>query len=338
MKIDKNTDSLIAKVLSGNATSGERNKLDEWKESSGENAALIKQSEKIWNSSSSFISEQTLQRDRLELETQYNRYLAKSIRKIRTRSAFYKIAALIAFPIALALGWNFLRSELTAPEATTQICEVISPKGHISKTILPDGSAVWINTASLIRYDINSFNSKNREVVLEGEAYFEVNSSPGNTFTVITPHANVNVTGTSFNVNAYPASDAIETVLTEGKIELEFKTGNTLNVEPSQKVRYSSTNDTYEVSQVDAEMYSSWRNGEIIFKDATLNDLIRELERIYDITFHIQPASLGDLRFRGMFSYNNNLIEALEKIKKSSDADYLIENKKVLLKKSQLKN
>ena len=162
-------------------------------------------------------------------------------------------------------------------------------------------------------------------------------SSEEKPFIVVTPHANVKVTGTSFNVNAYPASTLFETVLAEGKIELQLKSGTTesLIVEPNQQVIFNSINKKFDIQSVEAEMFTAWRNGEIIFKDATLADLVKELERIYDIQFHLKPVSLGELRFRGMFSYNNNLIEALEKIKKSSNVNYYIENKEVWLKKTK---
>jgi ferric-dicitrate binding protein FerR (iron transport regulator) len=73
-----------------------------------------------------------------------------------------------------------------------------------------------------------------------------------------------------------------------------------------------------------------------LFKDATLNDLIKELERIYDIRFHLKDPALGEYRFRGMFSYNSDLIEALEKIKRTAGINYYIENKEVWLNKNQL--
>ena len=87
------------------------------------------------------------------------------------------------------------------------------------------------------------------------------------------------------------------------------------------------------IEKTEAELYTSWRNGEILFKDATLNDLIKELERIYDIQFYLKDQKLGEFRFRGMFSYNNNLIEALEKIKRTANIDYFIEHKEVRLYK-----
>jgi transmembrane sensor len=329
-------DILIGKSVSGNATSEEIQELKKWKNAAEENQQLFEKSKKAWKKGEKYISETSLQQDKSKLETEYNRYLSGKIRKISRQSFIYKIAAILAFPIALAIGWYLFGESEKPVQVAEQLYEISSPKGHVSKVKLPDGTEVWINTNSTIIYDAASFNTNNREIQLKGEAYFEVTSSEERPFTVVTPHANVKVTGTSFNVNAYPASMLFETVLTEGKIELQMKSGTTesLNVEPNQRVIFNSINKKFDVQQVEAEMFTAWRNGEIIFKDATLNDLIKELERIYDIQFHLKPANLGELRFRGMFSYNNNLIEALEKIKKSSHVDYYIENKEVWLRKS----
>jgi ferric-dicitrate binding protein FerR (iron transport regulator) len=329
-------DILIGKSISGNATPEEIKELEQWKLSAEENQRLFNKSKKAWEKGDNYISETTLQKDKSKLETEYNNYLSAKIRRISRQSFIYKIAAVLAFPIALAIGW-YLFGELEKPvQHAEQLCEISSPKGHVSKVKLPDGTEVWINTNSTISYDAASFNTNKREIQLKGEAYFEVAASEEKPFVVSTPHADVKVTGTAFNVNAYPASMLFETVLAEGKIELQLKSGTTesIHVEPNQRVVFNSINKKLDILQVEAEMFTAWRNGEIIFKDATLNDLIEELERIYDIKFHMQPANLGELRFRGMFSYNNNLIEALEKIKKSSNVDYYIENKEVWLRKS----
>lgn len=329
-------DILIGKIISGNATSEEIQELEGWKNNSGEHLIQFEKSKKVWEKAEKYIAEQTLKHDKSKLEAEYARYLSAKIRKMNRQSFIYKVAAILAFPVALALGWYFFGNNFGGQESPQQFCEIISPKGHVSKAILPDGTEVWINSNSSIIYDANSFNNIKREIKLTGEAYFEVVSDKENPFTVITPHANVKVTGTSFNVNAYPASNVFETVLSEGNIELQFKTGNRENFDmnPGQRAIFHFDKNDLLIQQVDAKLFTSWRNGEIIFKDATLADLVKELERIYDIQFHMQPAKLGELRFRGMFSYNNNLIEALEKIKKSSNVDYYIENKEVWLKKS----
>lgn len=328
-------DKLIAKTISGNATSAEIQELEDWKNESKANNQVFQKSQKVWDKTTSHLSENEINSDKSGLSQSYNRYLSDQLQRIKRKTFIYKLAAILAFPIALAIGWYFLDAPAGLEDTAAQLTQVTSPKGHVSKCILPDGTQVWINTGSTITYDVNHFNKNIREVNLEGEAYFEVTSNKEKPFRVNTPVADINVTGTAFNVTAYPGDNNFETVLAEGSVDLQFKADAEKNIvlKPGQRVIYNRQTAEMVVREVDADMFTSWRNGELLFKDATLNDLIIELERIYDIEFHLQPADLGDFRFRGMFSYNNNLIEALEKIKRTSGIDYYIENKEVWLQK-----
>ncbi len=329
-----NIDSLIIKLISGNASPEEKYLLDEWVSKSTENGNILVEFQKAWDLSANFINQNQIQTDKFKLKESYLKFISERISSIRRYSAFYRVAAILAFPVALLIGWLIFRTPADSM-ATGQFCEVISPKGHVSKCILPDGSQVWINTGSRIIYNTVVFNSENREVRLEGEAYFEVTVNEEKPFRVITEDVDINVTGTSFNISSYAGSDDFEAVLTEGSVNLELKSVNkVVDLDPGQRIIFNLQKQNIEIQSVDAEIYTAWRNSELIFKDATLNDLIAELERIYDIRFHLRPAGLGNFRFRGMFSYNNNLIEALEKIKKTSGIDYYIERKEVWLKSS----
>jgi transmembrane sensor len=333
-----NIEILIGKCLSGNATTDEIKQLEEWKNASEENNLIYKKNLKAWEKCETGITPEVIQQDKFKVESAYSNYLARKVRKISRLSFIYKIAAILAFPLALAISWYLFVYPGDSDKITENICSVTSPKGHVSKCILPDGTGVWVNTGSAIEYNTASYNKKNRAIHLEGEAYFEVTSNKDKPFKVITPFGDVNATGTAFNVIAYPEEKTFETVLSEGSVQVQFKSGRrrSLNMKPGQRVIMDMSDYSLDVHSVEPEMFTSWRNGELIFKDATLNDLVKELERIYDIKFYMNPESLGDLRFRGMFSYDNNLILALEKIKKTSGVDYYIENKEVWLKKSNL--
>jgi len=333
-----NIDILIGKCLSGNATTDEIKQLEKWKNASEENNLIYKKNFKAWEKCETRITSDEMQQDKFKVESVYSNYLACRVRKITRLSFIYKIAAILAFPLALAISWYLFVYHGDSDKITENICRVTSPKGHVSKCILPDGTGIYVNTGSTIEYNTVSYNKKKREIHLEGEAYFEVTSNKDKPFKVITPFGDVNATGTSFNVIAYPEEETFETVLAEGSVQVQFKSGRrrSLNMKPGQRVIMDMSDFSLDVHSVEPEIFTSWRNGELIFKDATLNDLVKELERIYDIKFYMNPESLGDLRFRGMFSYDNNLILALEKIKKTSGVDYYIENKEVWLKKSNL--
>lgn len=334
--MENQIDTLLAKIISGNASAKELEEFEKWKRFGNENKILFQETKKVWKHNNFYLSEASLQNDKLYLLKEYSKYLNEKANRESRTSFLYKLVAMLSIPVALAISWYIIGINSNQITSSGQLCEIISPQGHISKAVLPDGTEVWINTGSSITYNVASFISNKREVKLSGEAFFEVTHLDDNPFVVTTPHVDIKVTGTSFNVNSYPETSNFEAVLSEGKIQLQFNNqeAELIDLEPNQRFVYNNTTNGYEIQHIDSRVYSSWRNGEIIFKDATLNDLVRELERIYDIKFKMQPANLGELRFRGMFSYNNNLIEALEKIKKTSGIDYYIENKEVKLKKS----
>lgn len=325
---------LMGKCISGNATADEMAQLESWKKASPENQKTFSQTQKAWKNSSARISAQNIQNDKVAVHREMARSLSLQVQRLKRNSMIFKMAAILALPIALAISWTIFQNVNTQNQPA-QFCEVSAPKGHVSKCILPDGSEVWVNTNSTISYNSTGFNKEFREVTIEGEAYFKVAHNKSIPFKVKNQLASVVVTGTQFNVKSYPESKLFETVLAEGSVELHLDSekSQVVNLTPGERAVFNADKRKVNVEMVDAKMYSSWRNGEIIFKDATLNDLINELERIYDIRFHLEDKSLGSYRFRGMFSYDNNLIDALEKMKKTAGLDYYIENKEVWLRK-----
>ncbi len=328
----KDIEIIIGKSISGNTTSIENKELKSWIAASDANRLLFNKTLKAWEKSKNLLSDSEIKEDKLKIQHEINKKLQLTIQKSMKRILFYKIAAILAIPISLTLGWYiFQNSKNNSPE--NQFCEITSPKGNISKCLLPDGTEVWVNTNSTISYNPNFSNQKIREVKLDGEAYFHVARNNKQPFNVITSLGCVKVTGTEFNVKAYSGSNLFETTLTKGTVELLIYSNNQqpIKLMPGERAVYNSEKNKINITKVDTKIYSSWRNGEIIFKDATLNDLIKKLENIYDIKFYLDDEKIGEFRFRGMFRYNNNLIDALEKIKKTANLDYYIENKEVRL-------
>lgn len=333
-KSSKNIDILIGKFVSGNGNPKEMEWLENWMDESPGNRKIIQKSTKAWENSKNRIPPEVVSEDKLNVQFNVRKLSSLQLTRTRKQLLIYKVAAILAIPLTFAISWYFL-SHLENLSKEPLYSSVIAPKGHISKCVLPDGTEVWVNTGSTLTYNTSSFNEKLREVNLVGEAYFEVTKNKVKPFKVVTPLANINVTGTSFNVKAYSEDEIFETVLSEGAIELEINNQSNQKVKliPGDRAVYQENKKGISIDKVDVEMFSSWRNGEILFKDATLNDLIAELERIYDIKFHLKSPQLGEYRFRGMFSYNNNLIDALEKIKRTAEISYYIENKEVWLSK-----
>lgn len=330
----KDIEILIGKSISGNTTPIENKELKNWMAASDANQIQFNQTLKAWEKSKNLLSDSEIKEDRFKIQVDINKKLLSKFQKSKKRNLIFKIAAILAIPVSLALGWYIFQNSIYNLN-DNQYCEITSPKGNISKCLLPDGTEVWVNTNSTISYNSNFSNQEIREVKLDGEAYFHVTSNKQKPFIVSTKFGNINVTGTEFNVKSYSESYQLETVLVEGSVELQINTNikQLIKLVPGERVVYKSRRNKINITKVDTEIYSSWRNGEIIFKDATLDDLIQKLENIYDIKFCLDDEKIGEFRFRGMFRYNNNLIDALEKIKKTADLDYCIENKEVRLTK-----
>jgi len=334
----KDIDSVIARNLSGNMSLEEKKEFELWLKESEENEKLFQSSKKVWEQSNHFISPEQVRQDKLNILHKVQTRQTVNLSRTRRLVLLYKLAAILAIPITFAISWYFLSKEKTVEYNSPEMfCEVAAPKGHVAKCVLPDGSQVWVNTNSTITYNTASFNQKNREIHLKGEAYFEVAKNTEKPFTVVTPMANIKVTGTAFNVQAYADNKTFEAVLAEGSIEMTVNDAGQQKIDlvPGERAIYNAESKKISISRVEPEYYSSWRTGDLLFKDATLDDLIVELERFYDIKIHLRDKELGDFRFRGMFSYNNNLIEALEKIKKTAQIDYYIVNKEVWLTKAK---
>lgn len=326
------TQELIVKVISGNATAQDSLEFENWLAQSDDNRKMYEVGLKAWSSTETWFDPALIrQEDKIKIIREVNQQLIAQSYRTKRRSRVYLAAAILAFPLAIAAAFLFQ----TVPFSDhPSVCEVSAPSGHISKCTLPDGTEVWVNAGSSISYDPAAFTGSERELRLDGEAFFRVAKNRHKPFSVHTELAKVVVTGTSFNVKAFAGSGTFETVLSEGSIDLqlgkEYDNGR-LKVTPGEKVALTAGSRKIDVQKVNDEIYSAWRNGEIIFQDATLGDLIRELERIYDVKFKLMSSELANYRFRGIFSYDNDLIDALEKFKVTAHIDYYIKNKEVWL-------
>lgn len=161
--------------------------------------------------------------------------------------------------------------------------------GEKTKLLLPDGTTVYLNAASSLRYSSN-FNSQNREVVLSGEAYFDVRELPKkNPFKVRTPYYDIVVKGTKFNVSAYHNDKKSLTALLNGAIDIIHK-GKHISVKPNELIVLDKSKDIFSKEQVHAEQYKSWTDGRIEYDAISLQELVDRLSRKYDVTIRLEKT------------------------------------------------
>lgn len=171
------------------------------------------------------------------------------------------------------------------------------PHGCEFNVMLSDGSRVWLNAGSSLRYP-EIFNGETREVFLEGEGYFEIERDEQTPFIVQTKEMNLQVLGTSFNIRAYEDDQNIITTLVTGKIMQYYPSIDTsLVLTPSLQAVFNPENGLLSVQKAKIHTALAWRNGRIAISDARLEDIFKELSRWYDFKVIYSDPSLKDVRF-----------------------------------------
>jgi ferric-dicitrate binding protein FerR (iron transport regulator) len=215
-----------------------------------------------------------------------------------------KIAAILVIPLILSVLWLYqknaaIQSEFNQVRQYDQANPVTlkAPMGGIVNFELPDGTKVWLNSGSEIRYPA-SFGDDSREVNILGEAYFEVEKSDV-PFLVNNPGPQVKVYGTQFNVNAYANEEEVIVALAEGKVSLKVN-NDEVYLHPGEISKFDKCNRNLSIAKTDIDQYISWREGKLIFRDVTLASIIRTLERRYNASIRIVDAEVANYKYNAI--------------------------------------
>lgn len=174
---------------------------------------------------------------------------------------------------------------------------LVVPRGCEFNLVLADGSRVWLNAGSSLKYP-ETFSGDERRVYLEGEAYFEVEHDERAPFIVNTEAMDLRVLGTSFNIKAYNDENMVVSTLVTGKIRQEFpEVGKNITLTPSRQSIFDRVSGKLETHQADVQAVLAWKEGKIIANDERLEDIFRQLSRWYDFKVVYTQPSLKDVRF-----------------------------------------
>lgn len=199
---------------------------------------------------------------------------------------------------------------------------LIVPKGGEYSLELPDGTMVWMNSESSLRFP-EKFASDRREVFLVGEAYFEVKKDANRPFRVHTETGNVQVLGTSFNVCAYPKDRFWQTTLVEGSVMI-YREGKEVMMKPNEQYQIDMKTGKGELKEILPELYTSWRDGKFYFKAYTFGELVEKLERWYDFTMFYTSESIKTRRFSGVVNKHEPFQNMLKFLEMTSDVQFNI--------------
>lgn len=204
-----------------------------------------------------------------------------------------------------------------------QMLSMETPRGGQYEATLPDGTHVWLNAASEIRFP-SKFTGNNRTVELSGEAYFEVSHDRSKPFRVVSRGQQIEVLGTHFNINTYADEPSTKTTLLEGSVRVvSGSSSDAGSSEPDGAVVLKPgeqsvlRNNTIKVSKVDADDAVAWKNGLFVFQDEPLESIMRRVARWYDVEVVYQGADKNKQFFGGVSRFDNisSLLQMLESTK-----------------------
>ena len=231
---------------------------------------------------------------------------------------------------------------LTDPSTSLRITEVLyniitTPRGGQYQLTLSDGTKVWLNAASSLRFPA-AFAGKERKVELTGEGYFEVAKNASMPFKVdVAGKGEVEVLGTYFNINSYTDEPTINTTLLEGKVKLtpvqnsELRTQNSELLSPGQQAQLNNSGQINFNENVNMDEVVAWKNGKFVFENADIRSIMRQLERWYDVEVSFN-SSITTEEFVGITSRNVNVSQILKMLEKTGAVKFEIEGKRIIVK------
>ncbi len=354
MKVDK-----IIDYLNGNMSDSRQADFENWLNEDEANRKFFNEYKDVWQASLLY------KKDMFRPEEAYRKINSK-IKNTRAaaRLLIYKIAAAIVIGFFIGgLSTYFIQTRIKLNNNITYH-KISVPLGAKSRINLPDGSQIWLNAGSKLKYS-NMFNVSNREVILEGEGYFIVSENEKLTFTVNAADLSIKAVGTIFNVKAYPDENTVKTVLIEGKVNIQKqmakRNSKGIVLLPNQsatyyksdaKIHITETTDNnikadghkrtlsgkkgriYLAKEVDSEIYTSWKDEYWIFKSEPLAELAKKIERRYNVTISFESENLKNYKFSGSFK-DETLEQVLNAIKLSSPVTYSINGRNIIFKENK---
>jgi ferric-dicitrate binding protein FerR (iron transport regulator) len=314
----------IIRLFNGEASPAEKQEIQDWMDSDEANLKFYSDLKQIWFSNNETGANQDPKVEAAFLSFK-RRYLdtEPKVRVFRFRNTLKYAAILLLF---LALPGVFLLgrfSHTDEPTSTTVTCAF----GDKSTVTLPDGSLVYLNSGSTLTFD-NDFKGEFRRVYLEGEAYFSVAKNRDIPFIVRAAEIKVEVLGTEFNIKAYPEENDISTTLAEGSIRISSSKEETL-MKPNQRIVFSKQDKKMSLTNLsDISSETGWKEGRLVFRNESLEDLEVKLERWFDVDVEFADEAVKKRKFTGILE-RESILETISYFTYTQNVGYFINENQI---------
>ena len=198
--------------------------------------------------------------------------------------------------------------------------------------LLPDSTQVWLNAESTLEFP-ETFNNKKREVYLKGEAYFDVKHADKVPFIIYTGKVSTEVLGTAFNIKAYPDLEKIIVSVKRGKVKVNYANEQVALLTKGQQVSIDQQQKKVKEKLIKEEESSAWHEGNLIYDDYSVRDILADLERIYDVKISIEAVEIENMHVTTSFKREHGVESALEIICRLTDSHLELKNGVYSIKK-----
>lgn len=327
---NRKVEELLPGYLSDELSDKYRAIVEKWRIELPENEVLYSESLKAWEVLSLLN----------EME-QFNSF--EALRRVNTKlsepkpaiwwTTIQRIAAILLLPLLVYSGYLTIQKQTNGNgQEQVMLQKVCSRQGMVTQFALVDGTKVWLNSGSQLQFP-NRFSGDKREVMLKGEAFFEVTKNEKQPFRVNANELKVEVLGTSFDVVSFDSDTQSEVVLVTGNVALSSEIGQIKKeygaMHSGQRAIYDKEKQKIFTEEVDVDKYIAWREGSLIFRDDAMEDVVKRLSRWFNVEITINDPEIKNYIYKATFR-NENLTQVLNLLKLSAPIDYRITNRKLL--------
>lgn len=321
-KMSNLSEDIINKYLTGQCTEEELVEVNAWMKKSEENARQLFRMEEIYHLGkfNQYADGQRMARAEKQLYKKLDKEKGKQ-NKILRMHRWMRYAAAIAAILVIGGGAGYWFYQSGTDQ---QMMVAVANEGIVKEVVLPDGTKVWLNNSAILKYP-REFSEKERNVHLEGEAYFEVTKNRHKPFTIQSDAMRVRVLGTRFNFKCDKRCRIAEATLIEGEIEVKGnKEEGQIILAPGQRAELNKNNGRLTVKQVDAKMDAVWHDNLIPFQKADIFTITKALERFYDVKIILSPDIQSNKTYSGVLKRKADIESVLKSLQNSIPIDYKI--------------
>ena len=298
---------ILYKFFEGNASFEEEAAVKQWMEESAENRLAFLKERKLFDAMLLLGNEEIIKNGKKRF----------SINLSSLRTELTKIPAVVA----ITLGGSYFYYQSSLEKELMAMQTITVPAGQRINITLVDGTNVWLNARTSLSYPVK-FGKNNRQVVLDGEAYFDVTKDKSKPFIVQTDNYNVEVLGTQFDVNAYSETGEFETTLMSGSVKVASASDSTqkITLKPNNKVFLQD--GKLHVTAVDDYNPYRWKEGLICFKNETFTSIMKDFEKYYGLTIQVKNKNVFKYVYTGKFRQTDGIDYALRVLQKDIKFTY----------------